>query len=529
MIESQVLFNKEAREKVKAGIDKAAKAVGVTLGIRGRNVIFSRIVQTQNGTQIYPARVTKDGVTVLRNFILPDPIEDIGAGIVREASKKTADVVGDGTTTTAILVQAIVSEGLKLIDEGINPMELQKGINKAVDYVVSKLKDLAHPVEDNDKIKQVATVSANNDEEIGKLIAEAYKTIGNDGLITVEDAKGLDTSIKVIDGFKIGQGFVSPYFMTDRGKGVAEFKNAYILYFESPIKQMNPLLPILEAALRSGNPLIIFCEELEGEALATLVNNVIQGKISVCVIKSPYYGERLIDAMEDMALLTGGQFLSIQKGIPLQAATLNMCGVADKVIVTRENTTIIGAKGDKEKIKTMVDSLREKMKETKDDRERVYIESRIAKLTGGVAVLYVGAATESEAEEKKDRCDDAVRATKAAIEEGYLAGAGTVFVKMDLSEISGLSKDAMKGVRLIQEVLKEPLKKICANAGIESESIINQIKISPNGDGFNANTETIEDLIGAGVIDPAKVLRCSLQNAASAASMILTTECLFIC
>lgn len=359
MIEESVFYSKDARSKVQDGVNKAANMVKVTLGNHGKNVIFSRIVQSQNGIQYYPARVTKDGVTVLRNFMLQDPVEDIGAGIVREASKKTADLVGDGTTTTAVLVQAIVNEGLKLIDEDVNPMELQKGINKAVEYVVSELKKISTPLkEDDERIKQIATVSANNDKELGELIGSVYKTIGKYGKIYVEDARGLETTMEIKDGFEVPQGYVSPYMVTDRGKGVAELSNPYILFFEREIQQMQSLLPILEKAIQKGSPLVIFCEDLVGEALATIVNNVMSGKLSVCAIKSPYVGERAVDAMEDMALLTGGTFLSIQKGVPLEAATLQLCGGASKVIVSKESTTIIGAKGDKEKIKSLVRSLK---------------------------------------------------------------------------------------------------------------------------------------------------------------------------
>lgn len=526
---STVLFAKQARDKVQIGVNKAADMAKVTLGAAGKNVIFSRIVPTQQGVQFYPARVTKDGVTVLRNFVLNDPIEDIGAGIVREASKKTGDNVGDGTTTTAVLVQAIVNEGLKLIDEGVNPMELQKGINKSVEHVVEMLKKIAIPLDgDNERIKQIATVSANNDKELGELIGSVYKSIGKYGKIYVEDAKGLETSMKVKDGLEVPQGYISPYMMTNRGKGTAEMSNPYILFFEREIQQMQTLLPILERAHQQNAPLVIFCEDLTGEALATIVNNLINGKISVCAIKTPFVGERGIDMMEDMALLTGGTFLSIQKGVPLEAATLQLCGKASKVIVTKESTTIIGASGDKAKIKSFVHSLQEKIKHSKDEEEIRYLENRIAKLTGGVAVLYVGAATASEAEEKKDRCDDAIRATRAAIDEGYVSGAGTAFAKFgyDLGEVV---TDFDKGVKLITEILKEPLRQICNNGGYNAEEIISKVKSSSNGDGFNVLTEKIECLVDAGIIDPVKVLRCSLQNAASAASMILTTEGLFLC
>lgn len=531
MQDQNVFYAKDARSKVQAGVNKAADMVKVTLGARGKNVIFSRIVHTQNGTQFFPARVTKDGVTVLRNFMLQDPIEDIGAGIVREASKKTADLVGDGTTTTAVLVQAIVNEGLKLIDEGANPMELQKGINKAVEFVVAELKKISISVEnDFERIKQIATVSANNDTEIGGLIGEVYKTIGKDGLITVEDAKGLETNIKTVDGFKVPQGYISPYMMTNRGKGIAELNNPYILFFEREIQQMQLLIPILEAAVRQGAPLVIFCEDLKGEALATIVNNIMSGKLNVCAVKSPFVGESQVDAMEDMALLTGGTFLSIQKGVPLEAATLQLCGKASKIIVSKDTTTIISGKGDKKKIKDFVSSLREKLKDAKEDHERKYLENRIAKLTGGVAVLYVGAATESEAEEKKDRCDDAIRATRAAIEEGFVPGAGTAFIKLIQTGIDAEgSPDFKKGMDLILNILSEPLRQICNNGGYDAEKIILEVATSANGNGFNALTEKIECLSDAGIIDPVKVLRCSLQNAASAASMILTTEGLFLC
>jgi chaperonin GroEL len=427
------------------------------------------------------------------------------------------------------LVQAIVNEGLKLIDAGVNPMELQKGINKAVEYVVSELKKISTPLEgDDDRIQQIATVSANNDKELGKLIGEVYKTIGKYGKIYVEDSRGLDTTMKVKDGFEVPQGYISPYMRTDRGKDVAEFSNPYILYFEREIQQMQPLLPILEKAIQKGSPLIIFCEDLTGEALATIVNNVMNGKLNVCAIKSPFVGERAIESMEDMALMTGGTFLSIQKGVPLEAATLQLCGSASKVIVSKESTTIIGGNGDKEKIKNLVHALTEKLKHTKDESEIKYLESRIAKLTGGVAVLYVGAATTSEAEEKKDRCDDAIRATRAAIDEGFVSGAGTAFIKLSKVKDDGDAAFS-KGYNLIMDILSEPLRQICKNGGYDTEKIINEVKISENGNGFNAITEKVECLAEAGIIDPVKVLRCSLQNAASSASMILTTEGLFLC
>lgn len=526
MIETKVLFNKEARDAVKEGVNKAADAVKVTLGAMGRNVIFSKAIQTQQGIQFWPARATKDGVTVLQNFALSDRIEDIGAGIVREASQKTADIVGDGTTTSAILVQAIVNAGLKLIDEGCNPMELKKGIDAGVEYVVDELKKIAIPVGDNnDVIRHIATVSANNDEAIGKLIADAYKQIGKDGMITIEDAKFGETEIKIIDGFKVSQGYVSPYFMTNRGKGIAELNNPVILFFEKSIQQMQPLIPILEKAMQQQSPLVIFCEDLEGEAFSTLAVNVADKKISACVIKSPYHGEYLIDAMQDMALLTGGTFISAQMAVPLQAITLQLCGKANKVIVSKDSTMIIGGQGDKIKIDALIIALKEKQKEAKDEFEQRYLEQRIAKLTGGVAVLYVGAATETEAKEKKDRCDDSVRATKAAIEEGFVPGGGTAFLKITGSK--DLKNDSQrKGFDLIGTILEEPLRQICANAGIESIDIIAKVKSSEQNMGYNALTEKIEDLVQAGIIDPVKVLRCSLQNAASAAAMILTTECL---
>jgi chaperonin GroEL len=528
---NSVLYSKEARDKVKEGINKAANMVRVTLGASGRNVIFSRIVPTQNGVQYYPARVTKDGVTVLRNFALQDPIEDIGAGIVREASKKTADIVGDGTTTTAVLVQAIVNEGLKLIDEGANPMELQKGINKAVEYVVNELKKIAIPLDnDDERIKQIATVSANNDKELGELIGNVYKTIGKYGKIYVEDAKGLETSMKIKDGIEVPQGYISPYMINNRAKGISELSNPYILFFEREIEQMQPLLPILEMALQKGAPLVIFCEDFKGEALATVVNNILAGKLNVCVIKTPYVGERGIDAMEDLALLTGGTFLSIQKGVPLQAANLNFCGSATKVIVSKESTMIIGGKGDKIKIASFVNSLQEKVNSTTNEEDVKYLENRIAALTGGVAILYVGAATASEAEEKKDRCDDAIRATRAAIDEGYVSGAGTAFIKLkDKLGLDDNSSDFLKGFNVIMDILDEPLRQICNNGGFDADKIIKEVSSSANGNGFNVLTEKVECLADAGIIDPVKVLRCSLQNAASAASMILTTEGLFLC
>lgn len=526
-----VLYDKEARKMLENGVNKAADAVKVTLGPSGRNVIFSRAIQTQNGIQYFPARVTKDGVTVLRNFFLEDPVEDIGAGVVREASQKTADMVGDGTTTTAILVQAIVNEGLKLIDEGINPMELKRGIEKGVEYVVEELRKMATPIDgDFNKIKQIATVSANHDEVIGNLIADAYKKMGKDGLITIEDSKDGTTEMKTVDGFKVNQGYISPYFRTNIGKDITELSNPVILFFEKPISQMKTLIPILESAIKTQSSLVIFCEDLEGDAFSTLVKNVSEGKISACVIKSPFVGSKLIDSMEDMAILTGGTFLSAQKGVPLEAVTLQLCGKASKVLVTKESTTIIGGGGDKEKIKQLVDSLKEKLKDTKDEREKEYIEKRISKLSGAVAVLYVGAATESESLEKKDRCDDAVRATKAAIEEGFVPGGGSAFLKISKEmpdAINGID-GVTKGFNLIMKAICEPLTQITKNAGIILNGEVNKIKSSSPEIGYNAKTEKVEDLIKSGIIDPVKGLRSALENAASTSCMILTTQCLFI-
>ena len=529
MIETKVFYGTEARKAIQTGVNKAANAVKVTLGGRGRNVLYSKALQTQNGIKFYDGRITKDGVTVLRNFSLSDRIEDNGADVVRQASQKTYETVGDGTTTSAIFVQAIYNEGLKLIDAGANPIEIKKGIDKAVEYVVGELAKMAIQIgDDNEKIKQIATVSANNDEVIGQLIADAYKQIGKDGIIDIQDAKGVTTEIKVVNGFEIRQGYVSPFFITNRGKGIAELVNPVILFFEKSIVQMQPLIPLLEAAVKNNSPLLIFCEDLEGEALSTLAVNVAEGRIKACVVKSPYFDEKQIDAMEDMATLTGGTFINAQKGIPLESVTLNKCGQAAKVTISKDTTTIVGGKGSKESIDLLVSSLKEKMNETTDIHTKKYLENRIAKLTSGVAILYVGAATESEASEKKDRCDDAVRATRAAIEEGYVAGGGTAFLKIPLLR-SELTSDEYRGTELIYNILITPLEQICLNAGIKNaDEILKNVINGDANDGYNVLTERVENLIETGIIDPVKVLRCSLQNAASAAGSYLTMECAII-
>lgn len=532
MIETKVFYDDDSTEVIAKGINAAANAVKITLGAKGRVVYYNNAIQTQHGIQFFKPKPTKDGITVLRNFELTDQIENFGVELIKEASQRTADEVGDGTTATAVLVQAMVNEGLKLVKDGANPMQVKSGMESAVATIVAKLKESSIKIKDEsgkldiEKIRQIATVSANNDKIIGGLIADAYVKIGDNGLIKIEDAKGVKTEIKLTEGFEINTGYLSPYFLTNYGKGMCELKNPYILFFESEILSMHALLPLLEQVVSCGRSLLIFCEDLNGDAFATLANNVKDKVIKACAVKSPFYGERQVDAMNDMALLTGGKYISAAEGIPLESVTLAMCGQCGSIEVTKDKTTIIGSGTDKEKIAELIEQLKVKLSETTDEDEKDYIEKRISRLTESVAILYVGAVTENEATEKKDRCDDAVRAAKSAIEEGFVAGGGSFFASNIYDEVA--DTDFKKGVKLVFDAIKAPLTQLCVNAGIaDIETILTKVSRETFGFGYNVLTEQIENLVDAGIIDPAKALRCELQNAASIAGTVLITGCVF--
>lgn len=506
----QILYGKEARQKIYDGVKKVSDAVVVTLGPQGRCVIISRCVPTQNGMQYYMPFATKDGVTVSRNITLTDQLENTGANLIIQAAEKTMSDVGDGTSTTVLLMKCILEQGLELINAGINPQELKKGIDDAVSYVVSELKKIAIPVgNDIEKIRQVATVSSNNDVVIGDLIAEAFSKIGIDGDIDIEEAKGVNTEIKVADGFKFNRGWISPYFITNPSKQECELVNPYILLYDKKITLLSQVQSVLELVMGKNRPLLIICDDADGEALAAIAMNVSQKRIQCCIVKSPEFGDLKREGMEDLAVITGGLYVSDEKGKALKSVSLSDLGSCAKVIVSKDETVIISGEGNKDELEDLLNNLKMNLAEVKNTIEKEPIEKRIAKLTGSVAVLYVGANTDVEMKEKKDRVDDAIRATKAAISEGFVAGGGSAFIGIK------------SGNELIDSILTEPLKQICKNAGVDS--MVDKIH---NGLGYNAKINKIEDLVAAGIIDPVKVLRCSLENAASAATMILISETL---
>ena len=516
----QVKYNVEARDALKKGVDILANAVKVTLGPKGRNVI----IEKKFGS---PA-ITKDGVTVAKEIELKDALENMGAQMVKEVASKTADQAGDGTTTATVLAQAIVAPGIKSVAAGANPMDLKRGIDKAVAAVVANLKSQSQVVgADNNKIKQVASISANNDEVIGSLIAEAMEKVGNDGVITVEEAKGTETEVKTVEGMQFDRGYLSPYFVTNSDKMEAELDNPYILIYDKKISNMKELLPVLEKQVQTGKPLLIIAEDLDGEALATLVVNKIRGSLKVAAVKAPGFGDRRKAMLEDIAILTGGTVISEERGFKLENAELSYLGQAEKVVVDKDNTTLINGSGDVEEIKGRVAQIRSQIETTTSDYDREKLQERLAKLSGGVAVLYVGATTEVEMKEKKDRVDDALHATRAAVEEGIVAGGGVAFIRAveSLSDLKGDKEDEQIGIDIIKRAIEEPLRQICANAGIEGAVIVQKVKEGTADFGYNARTDKYENLIGAGVIDPTKVSRVALENAASVASMLLTTEC----
>jgi chaperonin GroEL len=516
----EIYFDVEAREKLKKGVDALANAVKVTLGPKGRNVVI--------GKKFGAPHVTKDGVSVAKEIELKDPIENMGAQMVKEVASKTADIAGDGTTTATVLAQAIVNAGMKNVAAGANPMDLKRGIDKAVIEVIKNLKSISKEVgSDNDKIRQIATISANNDEMIGGLIAEAMKVVGNDGVITVEEAKGTETEVKTVEGMQFDRGYLSPYFVTNSDKMIVDMENPYILIYDKKISNMKDLLPVLEPVVQAGKSLLIIAEDVDSEALATLVINRIRGSLKVAAVKAPGFGDRRKAMLEDIAILTGGEVISEERGLTLENTTLDMLGTCTKVEIDKDNTTIVNGAGSKENIEARVGQIKAQIEATTSDYDREKLQERLAKLAGGVAVLYVGAATEVEMKEKKDRVDDALAATRAAVEEGIVPGGGVALIRcLDAIEnLKGENEDENTGIAIVRRSLEEPLRQITANAGEEGAVIVQKVREGKDDFGFNARTEVFENLYAAGVIDPTKVTRIAIENASSIASMLLTTEC----
>lgn len=517
----QLFFDIDARNKMKRGVDTLANAVKVTLGPKGRNVVLEK--------KFGAPAVTKDGVTVAKEIELEDPIENMGAQMVKEVASKTADIAGDGTTTATVLAQSIIGEGLKIVAAGANPMDLKRGIDKAVALVVENLRAQSQTVgSDSKKIQQVATISANNDEAIGKLIAEAFGKVGKEGVITVEEAKGTDTTVEVVEGMQFDRGYISPYFVTNSEKMEAELDNPYILIYDKKISAMKDILHILEKVAQSGRPLLIISEDLEGEALATLVVNKLRGTLKVAAVKAPGFGDRRKEMLQDIAILTKGVVISEEQGYKLENADLSYLGQASSVTIDKDNTTVVGGKGKKEDITARVNQIKAQIEVTTSDYDKEKLQERLAKLSGGVAVLYVGAATEVEMKEKKDRVDDALHATRAAVEEGIVPGGGVAYIRSIESlngKIKTANEDEATGITIVKRALEEPLRQIVANAGIEGSIVVQKVKEGKADYGFNARTEDYENLLKAGVIDPTKVARIALENASSIAGMLLTTEC----
>ncbi|MBK7099316.1 MAG: chaperonin GroEL [Sphingobacteriales bacterium] len=517
----QIFFNTEARNKMKKGVDTLANAVKVTLGPKGRNVVLEK--------KFGAPAITKDGVSVAKEIELEDPIENMGAQMVKEVASKTADIAGDGTTTGTILAQSIISEGLKMVAAGANPMDLKRGVDKAVSLVVENLKGQSQTVgNDSKKIKQVAAISANNDEQIGDLIAQAFAKVGKEGVITVEEAKGTDTYVDVVEGMQFDRGYISPYFVTNSEKMEAELQNPYILIYDKKISTMKDILSILEKVAQSGRPLLIIAEDLEGEALATLVVNKLRGTLKVAAVKAPGFGDRRKEMLQDIAILTGGTVISEDMGHKLEGAEIISLGQAGSVTIDKDNTTIVGGKGKKVDIVGRVNQIKAQIESTTSDYDKEKLQERLAKLSGGVAVLYVGAATEMEMKEKKDRVDDALHATRAAVEEGIVPGGGVAYIRAIEAlnvKVKGQIEDEQTGMAIVKRALEEPLRILVENAGIEGSIVVQKIKDGKGDFGFNARTEVYENLFKAGVIDPTKVTRVALENAASISGMLLTTEC----
>jgi chaperonin GroEL len=515
-----IFFDVEAREKLKKGVDALANAVKVTLGPKGRNVVI--------GKKFGAPHITKDGVTVAKEIELEDEVENMGAQMVKEVASKTADIAGDGTTTATVLAQAIINAGLKNVAAGANPMDLKRGIDKAVADVVKNLRKLSKEIgSDNSKIEQIATISANNDEAIGALIAKAMQDVGKDGVITVEEAKGIETEVVTVEGMQFDRGYLSPYFVTNTEKMITEMENPMILICEKKISSMKELLPILEPVAQSSKGLIIIAEDVDGEALGTLVVNRIRGSLKVAAVKAPGFGDRRKAMLEDIAILTGGQVISEERGMTLENTTIDMLGTAEKVEIDKDNTTIVNGKGKKVDITARVGQIKAQIESTTSDYDKEKLQERLAKLSGGVAVLYVGAPTEVEMKEKKDRVDDALAATRAAVEEGVVAGGGVALLRAieGLDKIKTVNEDETTGVAIVKRAAEEPLRQIIANAGQEGAVIVQEVKAGKDDFGYNARTEKFENLVKAGVVDPTKVTRIAVENAASIAAMLLTTEC----
>ena len=519
----EILFNIDARDQLKKGIDTLANAVKVTLGPKGRNVIIEK--------KFGAPHITKDGVTVAKEVELADAYQNTGAQLVKEVASKTGDDAGDGTTTATVLAQAIVAEGLKNVTAGASPMDIKRGIDKAVAKVVESIKSQAEMVGDNyDKIEQVGTVSANNDPVIGKLIADAMRKVSKDGVITIEEAKGTDTTIGVVEGMQFDRGYLSAYFVTNTEKMECEMEKPYILIYDKKISNLKDFLPILEPAVQTGRPLLVIAEDVDSEALTTLVVNRLRSQLKICAVKAPGFGDRRKEMLEDIAVLTGGVVISEEKGLKLEQATIEMLGTADKVTVSKDNTTIVNGAGAKENIKERCEQIKAQIASTKSDYDKEKLQERFAKLSGGVAVLYVGAASEVEMKEKKDRVDDALRATRAAIEEGIVAGGGVAYIRAleALEGLKGDNADETTGIDIIKRAIEEPLRQIVANAGKEGAVVVQKVREGKADFGYNARTDVYENLHAAGVVDPAKVTRVALENAASIAGMFLTTECVIV-
>ena len=519
----EIKFNVEARDLLKKGVDELANAVKVTLGPKGRNVVIEK--------KFGAPHITKDGVSVAKEIELSDPYANIGAQMVKEVASKTGDDAGDGTTTATILAQSIINVGLKNVTAGANPMDLKRGIDKAVAEVVKNLEQQKEAVGENyDKIRQVARISANGDDNIGALIAEAMEKVTKEGVITVEEAKGTETEVKVVEGMQFDRGYISPYFVTDTEKMNAEFEKPYILLYDKKVSTMKELLPLLEPVAQAGRALVIIAEDVESEALATLVVNRLRGSLKIAAVKAPGFGDRRKEMLEDIAILTGGVVISEEKGLKLETATIDMLGCADKITIDKENTTIVNGCGSKEAIAERVNQIKKLIEHSTSDYDKEKLQERLAKLAGGVAVLYVGAASEIEMKEKKDRIDDALSATRAAIEEGIVPGGGVAYIRAieSLEKMKGENEDETTGIEIIKRAIEEPLRQIAANAGVEGAVVVNKVKEGKKEFGYNARTGVYENLMKTGVIDPKKVARVALENAASIAGMFLTTECVLV-
>ncbi|MBN7815832.1 chaperonin GroEL [Algoriphagus pacificus] len=515
----ELFFDTDARDRLKKGVDALADAVKTTLGPKGRNVILDK--------KFGAPTITKDGVSVAKEIELAEPIENMGAQLVKEVASKTADNAGDGTTTATVLAQSIFNVGIKNVAAGANPMDLKRGIDKAVAAVVAKLRENSKEISTSKEIAQVATVSANNDEEIGKMISDAMDKVGKDGVITVEEAKGTETEVKTVEGMQFDRGYLSPYFVTNTEKMESELEQPYILIYDKKISSMKELLPVLEPVAQSGKPLVIISEDVDGEALATLVVNKIRGALKVAAVKAPGFGDRRKAMLEDIAILTGGTVISEERGFKLENATVDMLGRAEKINIDKDNTTIVNGAGDANAIKGRVSEIKAQIEKTTSDYDREKLQERLAKLSGGVAILYIGAATEVEMKEKKDRVDDALHATRAAVQEGVVVGGGVALIRASeaLADLKGLNEDEDTGINIIRQAIESPLRTIVSNAGGEPSVVINKIRENSGNFGYNARTDKYEDLFAVGVIDPTKVTRLALENAASIAALLLTTEC----